>query len=786
MPHELVDLRSSMLITPKGYTVSNEGFFSSIIDAIVKFFSKLLGSGESGGSGGSGSSGGSTNTGSLVIKKISSDTDELIDRFFKLKKEAVTVASKRQESNDENGTRGLKEIWDDQISNADKDKISEKCKKTETTNPDILRCFYSRRQGGNDRILNGDNFAKTYLVDEVLEIIRACNNAKVFNLDICHLIRYVDEQYTSIIKKMAEDIGIDNEVVTIEQRKRYASMIITGLLNRGSSQNLTGYIYDASYMENDELNEGIPTSVCFGHALLFDKALEIMTACKAINKKGITLIKDTITDANIEKAFDKFAEQVASDVNDIISTSEFKEIDDSLRNDLPDRICKELTLVFTDVYRLLVKYVISAHKLTNYFAKSVMVFCPATEISKESYTPLRRLPIRQSVSLYPTVFTTPEGYTMSNENFIKDIIDAIIKFFSKLFGGGDSSGSSGSTTATNVIKKTLTTTQEMVDEFYKFLKTEKPADQWTAHLGAYGMHGTKTSELKVRSCFYERDGARETDLNILPNINNNRNLEAYVDDTDNFIKHIKKSKVFESDMVYLISLLGDDFDKAVLALVKLESSDGGDKESERKEIIIEYTEEFISRICNETVTDHGLIGYCLDSNIEDRKDGIEAGLPESITMGMFIDLDQAREVMTTVRSICNAGLELTHKSASESKIETNLQKAGEVIEETISANIEALKLNLSDSQKSSLVAHVHKTIMGILMSVSKILVTFVLNAAALCHYLAKAVMSFCPGVTFSKESYTDIHKPMKYLTTPDTVYKESVSLLPDYRIFTTN
>ena len=784
MPHEFVDLRSSMLITPKGYTVSNEGFFSSIIDAIVKFFSKLLGSGESGGSGGS--SGGSTNTGSLVIKKISSDTDELIDRFFKLKKEAVTVASKKQESNDENGTRGLKEIWDDQISNADKDKVSEKCKKTETTNPDILRCFYSRRQGGNDRILNGDNFAKTYLVDEVLEVIRACSNAKVFNLDICHLIRYVDEQYTSIIKKMAEDMGIDNEAVTIEQRKRYASMIITGLLNRGSSQNLTGYIYDASYMENDELNEGIPTSVCFGHALLFDKALEIMTACKAINKKGISLIKDTITDANIEKAFDKFAGQVTSDVNDIISTSEFKEIDDSLRNDLPDRICKELTLVFTDVYRLLVKYVISAHKLTNYFAKSVMVFCPATEISKESYTPLRRLPIRQSVSLYPTVFTTPEGYTVSNENFIKDIIDAIIKFFSKLFGGGDSSGGSGSsTTATNVIKKTLTTTQEMIDEFYKFLETDKPSKQWTAHLGARGMHGTSTSELKVRSCFYERDGARESDLNILPD-GNNLNLDAYVDDTNIFIRHIKMSKVFESDMVKLISSIEKEFDEAVLELVKLESSDEPNKESKRKEIIIEYTEEFIYKICNRTVSGHGLIAYCLDSNIEDRKDNIEAGLPESITMGMYIDLDQAREIMSTVKLICNAGLELTRKSASESKIETNLQKAGEVIGKTILANIDALKLNLTDSQKSSLVAHVHKTVLGILMSVSKILVTFVLNTAALCHYLAKAVMSFCPGVTFSKESYIDIHKPMKYLTTPDTTYKESVSLLPDYRIFTTN
>lgn len=391
----------------------------------------------------------------------------------------------------------------------------------------------------------------------------------------------------------------------------------------------------------------------------------------------------------------------------------------------------------------------------------------------------------ERIDLRPTIFRTPEGYTMSNENFIKDIIDAIIKFFSKLFGGGDSSGGSGSsTTATNVIKKTLTTTQEMIDEFYKFLKTEKPADQWTAHLGARGMHGTKTSELKVRSCFYERDGARESDLNILPG-GNNLNLDAYVDDTKIFIRHIKMSEVFESDMVKLISSVEKEFDEAVLELVKLESSDD-DKESRRKEIIIEYTEEFIYRICNRTVSGHGLIAYCLDSNIEDRKDNIEAGLPESITMGMYIDLDQAREIMSTVKSICNAGLELTRKSASESKIETNLQKAGEVIEKTISVNIETLKLNLSDSQKSSLVAHVHKTIMGILMSVSKILVTFVLNTAALCHYLAKAVMSFCPGVTFSKESYTDIRKSMKYLTTPDTTYKESVSLLPDYRIFTTN
>lgn len=392
----------------------------------------------------------------------------------------------------------------------------------------------------------------------------------------------------------------------------------------------------------------------------------------------------------------------------------------------------------------------------------------------------------EHIDLRPTIFKTPDGYTMSNENFIKDIIDAIIKFFSKLFGGGDSSGSSGSTTATNVIKKTLTTTQEMVDEFYKFLKTDKPADQWTAHLGARGMHGTKTSELKVRSCFYERSGAEESDLNILPNINTNSRLDRYVDNVDGIIASIKNSKVFESDMVYLINKLVTDFDKAVLALVKLESSDGGDKESERKEIITEYIEKFVSRICNTTISDNGLIGYCFDSNIEDRKDSIEAGLPESITMGMYIDLEPAREIMSTVKSICNRGLELTRKSASESKIETNLQKAGEVIEKTISANIGALNLNLSDSQKSSLVAHVHKTVMGILMSVSKILVTFVLNAAALCHYLAKAVMSFCPGVTFSKESYTDIHKPMKYLTTPDTVYKESVSLLPDYRIFTTN
>ena len=170
-------------------------------------------------------------------------------------------------------------------------------------------------------------------------------------------------------------------------------------------------------MENDELNEGIPTSVCFGHALLFDNALEIMTTCKAINKKGISLIKDTITDANIGKAFDKFAGQVTSDVNDIISTSEFKDIDESLRNTLPDRICKELSLVFTDVYRLLVRYVISAHKLTNYFAKSVMVFCPATEISEESYINIRKpmkyfdpynTVYKESVSLLPDyrIFTT--------------------------------------------------------------------------------------------------------------------------------------------------------------------------------------------------------------------------------------------------------------------------------------------------------------------------------------------------------------------------------------------
>lgn len=391
----------------------------------------------------------------------------------------------------------------------------------------------------------------------------------------------------------------------------------------------------------------------------------------------------------------------------------------------------------------------------------------------------------EHIDLRPTMFRTPEGYTVSNENFIKDIIDAIIKFFSKLFGGGDSSGSSGSsTTATNVIKKTLTTTQEMVDEFYKFLKTDKPADQWTAHLGARGMHGTTTSELKVRSCFYERNGAEESNLNILPGSNNSR-LDRYVDNVSDFISSIKNSKVFESDMVYLINKLGTDFDKAVLELVKLESSDD-DKESRRKEIIIEYTEEFIYRICNKTISDNGLIGYCFDSNIEDRKDGIEAGLPESITMGMFIDLQPAREIMSIVKSICNRGLELTRKSASESKIETNLQKAGEVIEKTITANIEALNLNLNDSQRSSLVAHVHKTIMAILMSVSKMLVTFVLNAAALCHYLAKAVMSFCPGVTFSSESYTDIRKPMKHLTTPDARYKESVSLLPDYRIFTAN
>ena len=88
-----------------------------------------------------------------------------------------------------------------------------------------------------------------------------------------------------------------------------------------------------------------------------------------------------------------------------------------MRNTLPDRICKELSLVFTDVYRLLVKYVISAYKVTNYFAKSVMACCPATEISEESYINIRKpmkyfdpynTVYKESVSLLPDyrIFTT--------------------------------------------------------------------------------------------------------------------------------------------------------------------------------------------------------------------------------------------------------------------------------------------------------------------------------------------------------------------------------------------
>lgn len=402
MPHELVDLRSSMLITPKGYTVSNEGFFSSIKDAIVKFFTKLIGLGES--------SSGSTNTGSLVIKKISSSTDELIDRFFKLKREATDITGKskiRHEDGKEVDAWevGLSSFWDNQVVHADdKGEIRKRTiKKTRTDNPDILRCFYLRGNGGRERQIYSHTHARQYLENEILEIIRSCKNAKVFELDICHLVKYVDKTYTEIIEKMVEDINVDGTVST-ERRRKYASMIISNLFPNNNGKDLTGYIHDSAVKDSDNVDEGIPSAVYF-EFIMFSDALEIMTACKAINKKGISLIKDTITDANIEKAFDKFAGQVASDVTDVISTSKFKEIDENLRNTLPDRICKELSLVFTDVYRLLVKYVISAHKVTNYFAKSVMACCPATEISEESYINIRK-PMKY-FDPYNTVYKEP-------------------------------------------------------------------------------------------------------------------------------------------------------------------------------------------------------------------------------------------------------------------------------------------------------------------------------------------------------------------------------------------